>query len=71
MWDMVCPVCCVGTLLFKSDTYPLRPKVHLAHRVPVDLQEVAASRERKVFLVLLASLASLDRRETLVFQDSR
>lgn len=46
-------------------------KVHLAQRVPVGLQEAVALRERKVFLVPLASRASPDRRENLVVQDSR
>lgn len=46
-------------------------KVHLAQRVPVGPQEVVGLRERRVFLALLASRASLDRRESLVFPDSR
>lgn len=46
-------------------------KVYLVQRVSVGLQEVVALRERKVFLVLLASRASQDRRENLVVQDSR
>lgn len=46
-------------------------KVHLAHRVPVGLQEVVALRERRVFLAPPASRVSMDRREILVVQDSR
>lgn len=46
-------------------------QVHPAHRVPEDPQEVVALRERREFLALPASLASPDRREKVVFQDSR
>lgn len=43
--------------------------MHPVHKVLVDSQEVAALREIKVFLALLAFLASPDRREKLVFQE--
>lgn len=49
----------------------LEEQVRPAHRVPEDPQEVAASRERREFPALPASLASPDRREKLVVQDSR
>lgn len=49
----------------------LEEQVHPAHRVLVDPQEVAALRERRVFPALLASLASPDRKERVVVQDSR
>lgn len=49
----------------------LEEEVGLAHRVPVGLQEAVALRERRVFLALLASRASRDRRETVALPDSQ
>lgn len=49
----------------------LDAQVDPAHRVPVDLKEVAVLKARRVFPALLASLASPGRRESLVVQDSR
>lgn len=49
----------------------LEEQVHPAQKVPVDLQEVAVLRGRRVYLVLPASLDSLDRREMLVSRDSQ
>lgn len=49
----------------------LRVKVHPAPRVPAGTKEVVASRERRVSLALLASLVTLDRKESLVMLESR
>lgn len=65
-------LCCFSIILYLTlDLFHVTPKVDLAHRVLVDPQEVAVLKARKVFPVLQASLASLDRRERLVLQDSQ
>lgn len=49
----------------------LEEQVDLGHRVPVDPQEVAVLRERRVSPAPLASRALADRKEILVLPDSR
>lgn len=56
---------------FKDHPDHLEEQVHLAQRVHVGPQDQAASEERRVSPELLASQASLDRKEILVFLGSR
>lgn len=51
--------------------HSLRVKVHPAHKVLVDSQEMVALREKRVLLACLELLAFPDRREILVFQEIR